>query len=496
MSNEHLEQLYIYEKLHPAITPEIAFQSYELLDGDATQRKAEKTAFLANKVRNPSLDYLYAKGGQLKVSIAVLNKLLDETKSIKDEAVRNAVWDTISYRMAEMYWLLESKRLNEHFQDGVDCTKSLERFQEGSEALYGSVDTKLSARIYAEFFAQIKDKKLDEGSLKILAELKHGFDMDVGDDHIAIPKIKDDDAFDRLPGNVKEILEPLREVLLEEFHDISDIIDEYYDEVCVRRPKDDPLHGKFNPHDMKVMFERVHEKRDPENKSRISIQINESSSALSWDTPTMSVVVGANRLPIATKKEMLSKMVHEYGVHGMRAVNGQKTDLPILGAGLYTDAGLGEQADYLTFEEGFATLCETAIMQEDIAWEPLYISRYLAVDASRKGLDFRQTFEQNWRIRALMKVKDGEMMTPEIISKEKTQAYISCVRIRRGTPTKMISGNIPTFNKDLAYLKGKIIALEHLKEIGEDKEAIRYLFKGKFDPTNQLQNSLMKKYQT
>jgi hypothetical protein len=495
MSSEYLEQLYIYEKLHPVITPEIAFQSYELLDGDATRRNAEKKAFLADKVRNPELDYLYINAEQLHQSIAVLNKLLLEIQSIHDVTVRDAVWDTISYRMAEMYWLLESKRLNDRFADGVDCTQSLQRFQEGSEALYGSVDTELSSMMYAEVFAQIADKNLDEGSQKLFDELTNGFSLTIGDEQVAVPKIEDNGTGERLPGNVQEVLQPLREILLAEFQDFSEVVDDYYDEVCAGRPKEDKLYGKFSPNDMKILFDRVHALRDPHNKSRISIRINDSSSALSWDTPTMSVVIGANRLPIATKKIMLAKMIHEYGVHGMRAVNGQKTDLPILGAGMYTDARPGEQSDYLTFEEGFATLCEAAVAQEDNTWEPLYISRYLAADTSRRGLDFRQSFEQNWRIRALMKVKDGEAMTPEIISKEKTQAYISCVRVRRGTPTKISTGEMPTFNKDLAYLKGKIIALEHLKTIGNDKEAIMYLFKGKFDPTNKIQDSLMKKYQ-
>lgn len=494
--SEQLQQLYIYEQLHPANTPEIAFQSYELLDGSASYRKAQKTAFLGNHVRNPSLDYLYLNAGNLHQSIRVLNKLLDEVQLINDETVRDAVGDTISYRMAEMYWLLESKRLNEHYEDGIDCTQSLRRFQDGSEALYGTVDSELSSRMYAEVFAQIADKTLDEGSQKLLDELTNGFTVRVGDEDVAIPKIESGGNSERLPGNIRELLRPLREVLLVEFMDFSEFIDEYYETVCMARPEDHEFYKKFNPHDMKILFERVHASRDPENKSRISIRSNETSSALSWDTPSMSVVIGANRLPISSKKIMLAKMVHEYGVHGMRAVNGQKTNLPILGAGLYTNASNGEQSDYLTFEEGFATLCEAAILQEDIAWEPLYISRYLAADASRRGLDFRQAFEQNWRIRALMNVKDGEPMTPEIISKDKTQAYISCVRIRRGTPTKLDSGNIPTFNKDLAYLKGKMIALEHLRAIGDDEEAIRYLFKGKFDPTNHLQNKLMKKYQT
>jgi hypothetical protein len=496
VSSEQLQQLYIYERLHPANTPEIAFQSYELLDGSATFRKAQKTAFLADKVRNPSLDYLYLNASQLKHSIAVLNRLLDETQSIRDETVRDAVGDTISYRMAEMYWLLESKRLNEHFEDGIDCTQSLQRFQDGSEALYGTVDSELSSRVYAEVFAQIADKNLDAGSQKIFDELVNGFTVRVGDEDVVIPKIENTDNSERLPGNIRESLLPLREMLVVEFMDFSEFIDEYYETVCLKRSEGDEFYKKFNPQDMKILFERAHAKRDPDNNSRISIRINDTSSALSWDTPTMSVVIGASRLPISSKKVMFAKMVHEYGVHGMRAVNGQKTNLPILGAGLYTEGDLNEQTDYLTFEEGFATLCEAAILQEDIAWEPLYISRYLAADASRRGLDFRQAFEQNWRIRALMNVKDGEPMTPEIISKDKTQAYISCVRIRRGTPTTLAKGDMPTFNKDLAYLKGKMIALEHLIRIGDDKEAIKYLFKGKFDPTNRIQNSLMTKYQT
>lgn len=55
-------------------------------------------------------------------------------------------------------------------------------------------------------------------------------------------------------------------------------------------------------------------------------------------------------------------------------------------------------------------------------------------------------------------------------------------------------GAVPlTFNKDLAYLEGRVLAMRHLEYLyaGQDVEGVVRLFSGKYDPTNPEQQELM-----
>lgn len=491
-------ELYFIESLSPRFTPEIAFQSYEMLDGDKSSRDAQMAQFLAGDVANPTLDYPLIDEQVMQTKISILERKLAETQVIKDEKRRTVIWDTISYRMAEMYWLLESTRLNRLFQDrgqdSPDFIASLHRFQDANETLYGEPDEVLTDKVLGEIWSQIESKPLDANGEKLLHELRNGTSMMINGENVIIPPLPRSKSGERLPENLRERLVPLRESLLEEFTDVKRVIDEYYQNVCLNRAESDPQRGVFTVADMQAVFIATRNLRDPDNDAGIEVRVNDTASALAWDTPTMSVVVGGKRAPIDTPLEMLAKVVHEYGVHGMRAVNGKKSTLPILGAGLFTDAHDGESTDYLTFEEGFASLCETAILDKEQGWEPLYISRYIVAVSTYAGLDFRQSFEQNWRVCVLMSAKEGSTIDDKLIKREKEQAYISTVRLRRGSPTTYTGHEPVSFNKDLAYLKGKVKALEYLESTGFDQIAIRRLFTAKFDPTNKLQDALVDEY--
>lgn len=84
-----------------------------------------------------------------------------------------------------------------------------------------------------------------------------------------------------------------------------------------------------------------------------------------------------------------------------------------------------------------------------------------------------------------------------MINKEKQAAYGACVRIFRGTQPDMADsqpGVVPlTFNKDLAYLEGRVLAMRHLESLysSQDVDGVARLFAGKYDPTNPKQQELM-----
>ena len=197
---------------------------------------------------------------------------------------------------------------------------------------------------------------------------------------------------------------------------------------------------------------------------------------------------------------MLSKIFHEYVVHGGRAIEGSKTELPVLGSGLFTDAQPGEASDYLTFEEGLATACELAVQSSEHEWEFSMLDKYLAISLAYEGRDFRQVYETLWRARALMGMKeDGDIDQAAILQAQKS-AYAATLRVFRGTPTAMPRRTedgelrVLTFNKDLAYLKGKMLIIDFAKQYKDNPAMLQLAFKAKSDLLNSKQRSLTVQY--
>lgn len=481
------------EKLRPDVTPEMGFQSYEFFAGDGVYRKRQRDDFIAGKQRNPVLDYpaLAQVDAQLQPGIGRLEALQDETLGMSDELSRDAVYDSMSYRLAEMYWVKEAARLNMYAQDDTksdEFQQSAERYQAVNEELYGTPDPAVTAAVYGEIMAQAESKRLHPSAQKIYDELLEGAHVMIGEETVAIPGIAGKQE-GRLPEQMHERLRVLREVIHEDYADSKQIVDNYWYGLTVSGAS-----SGFTPTDMKELFEYIHQLRDPENTSRISVEIDENSSSLAWDTPSMSLKVGGKRKKITSPQDMFAKVVHEYEKHAGSAQHGLATELPVFGTGVYSEAASGERPDYLTFEEGFASLAEMAIDDSFDGWKPLHVSRYMALASLYDGADFRQAYEANWRARVVMTVKDSEPADDKLVLREKRQAWMSIVRVLRGTPTDMDNRPLLTFNKDLAYLHGKLDALRYLEKVGDDKAKIRTQFAVKIDPNNTTQAALARRY--
>jgi hypothetical protein len=126
MSEHLVKQNSFAEKLRPDITPEMGFQSYEMLSGNTEYRKEQQSAFLEGSIRNPQLDYPNIDEALLRQGIVTLGAILVESQTVEDIEARDAIWDTTGYRMAEMYWLLQAKRLN---QLAIDAPNSEEFYE-------------------------------------------------------------------------------------------------------------------------------------------------------------------------------------------------------------------------------------------------------------------------------------------------------------------------------------------------------------------------------
>lgn len=480
------------EKLRPDVTPELGFQSYELLAGDGAYRKKQRDEFISGTRRNPELDYpaLANADEQLQPGIHRLEALQTEALELDEEIARDAVYDSIAYRLAEMYWIKEAARMNELAGDADSDVfrASAERYQTVNEELYGTPEAQVTAAVYGEILAQAHAKELHPSVQKIYDELRDGTTMTVGNEEVRIPGIAGKEE-GRLPQNMSERLAVLREVIHEEFGDLKQAVDSFWYGVTVNGSK-----TGLEPSDMKELFEYVHQLRDPENTSGIITVIDENSASLAWDTPSMSLKIGGRRAKITSANDMFAKVVHEYGKHGGSAHHGLATELPVLGTGVYSEASPGERPDYLTFEEGFSSLSEMALDDSFSGWKPLHVSRYMALASLYEGADFRQAYEANWRARVVMAAKDNQPADDKLVLREKRQAWMSVVRVLRGTPTDMENRPLMTFNKDLAYLHGKLDALRYLEKVGDDKEKIRAQFTVKIDPNNTTQANLARHY--
>lgn len=476
---------------------EMGFQSYELIAGDGIWRNAQKQVFLSGRVRNPTLDYPNLDENKLEASIRKLEPVLDAAQQYDDETLGDVVWNSASYRMAEMYWLLEAKRLNELSKnpESEEFKRSAIRYQTVNEQLYGKPDEATKEAVYGEIMAQVSDKELHTSARKIYKELIDGMVVELENEELFVPGIGDNHPT-RLPKDSKERLIELKEVLEEKFPDAIRIVTENWQNkiamnVSLSKSEEQDC---FTVDDMKTVFEQVRDFYDPTNEAGIDVVIDPNSTGLAWDTPSMSVKIGGRRSNIKRLSEMVALVIHEYGNHGYRAVSGKKTGVPSLGTGMYSDAVEGERSDYLTFEEGFATLCGMSIDGQTSEWTPAFLNYYFAISSAYEGCDFRQTYERMWRMAVLLNIKSNEEPTDEVIGRIKKSAYTACVRVFRGTPTQLADGPVLTFNKDLAYLNGKLDGLRYLEEHKGDKNAINRLFLGKFDPNNHIQNSIVEQY--
>lgn len=487
--SERLQTVYdIKEILRPENTPEMGFESYKLLEGDRLTRQKTQDDFLAGKIAIPELDYPRLDEQQLDNGIRNLQHILALADDF-DGDIREAVWNSAAYRMADMYWLKSLIYLQDVAKRGDESRiqAAAEQHQALNESLFGKPKAELNHKLFAEIYGQVQQKQATPISQQMEADLVKGFT--VAETGGYCPPVLDG-VGESLPQIPAEALQRLREVIEDRFPYVIDSFEGYYDTSISQRPEAERI---FTPMDYLVIFNLL-----KSSHNGLQVILDNDATALSWDIERQAIVVGGRHPITEDKKSALAKVFHEYGVHARRSTNGLSSALPTLGTGLYIQPENGENPDYLTFEEGFASICEMAIMGDKTAWEMKDLEKTAAIALAYRGFDFRQTYEVIYRLRYLMDFKDGEELSSELDARAKRDSYKSVERIFRGTPTALPrhdrQGNprVLTYNKDLAYLNGKLKALEFIDKA--DNSALTMAFKGKFDPTIPKQLALAKKY--
>lgn len=489
----------VAEILRPDNLPEAAFSSYSYFINNSG---AVKSSFMSGEDVNPRFEYSMLSRQSLEDELnRDINNLFVAgliVEAQEDGSGKSTdVLPSLIFRAAEMEYVKLLAEINRLAAEGVNEQELLllvDQAKDVGESLYGRVDPSILNGALVEIWKNIESKELDVSAIPIYQELKNGFYWNNGKFIPALEEPKNNDYL--LPSFDDESLDWLGNILLERFADIKALVDDFWAEKVEKHGED----YKASPEDIAEVFTRAIRYYDPNSESNINVVIDPDAKSLSWEASRMSIVVGGQRVPIDSKLDLFKKILHELCVHTGRAIEGLKSDLPVLGTGLYSNT---TEPDYLTFEEGFATIAEEAIDGDsDSSWKPLFLGHYMSIAMIDNGEDFRTVFEKTWRWRLLMSLDPGQDVTEEMIENEKSTSYTALVRVFRGTPVNIqeVYPNIRpiSFNQDLAYLNGRVKALKYLKELYEaqDEEGLMYLFKGKFDPTNKTQMDIAQRYLT
>ena len=161
-------------------------------------------------------------------------------------------------------------------------------------------------------------------------------------------------------------------------------------------------------------------------------------------------------------------VVHELGVHMMRAILGGQTNFLPLEIGM---------AGHMPTEEGTASVLQQAeVGVFEIAGAGHAITDgLLAIHKST-----RKTFEIKWLLEALKKLKAGEQITSAGIKKARDVAYTATYRLAKGNGKYHVS-------KDLAYYNGSKIMWEYFRGFGGDEFTTYLALMGKLNPTDKDQ---------
>lgn len=219
----------------------------------------------------------------------------------------------------------------------------------------------------------------------------------------------------------------------------------------------------FSPQDLQILFTTILDQEFNQAAEGWRVDIGDAAS--------VNVKASEKRIVIPDSLEAVSRIkamqlvVHEVGVHTLRSIMGESTNLRLLTTGF---------ADYYDAEEGLGMVLQQALIGE---YDESGVDHYLTAGlAYHDAMDFRQAFEVKWRIKALEGLAADDVTEAEV-DNARLIAYGSTMRTFRGTD------ELPWF-KDLAYFNGSAGVWKYLESIRGDELKFLFVLLGKADPAN------------
>ena len=451
-----------------ANNPGVALQTYEWFVGDVEQRREARSRFLNDQIVNPEGFYPRLDNvdelQQMDDELSHLRQMVES--SDMDHAERDAYDCTLAYRQQEIDFLVTASELNRPENDD-SLETSASDFNQRSRELYGRPQPSLVDGVVGEIRNKFNQKNFVGRAVELHDEINQTLDELVTNSDIT-----------GLPALSKNAEVYLTEQISRYFASERQAVTE------VRKIMTNAGEVEFSPQRMLEVFKRAISLRGYDGVGAKLVD----DKLLSWSQNDRGVHVGRERASIESDDSMWGIAVHELGVHGQRFVRGQQSAIPILGNGLFVSGedSKNQNPDYLSFEEGIAGLYQSiASGSNHSGWTMANFTHILNVALSEQGKSFRDVFEQNWKVRSLLASNDGQL-NDDIIEKSRVQAYDSVFRIFRGTPMHRLGALsiVATYNKDLAYLSGKVGAIQFWNNNAGNDDTFDFLLSGKFDPNN------------
>jgi hypothetical protein len=314
-----------------------------------------------------------------------------------------------------------------------------------------------AARAFMEANLELCDEPDLETYNSLVAGLKSDLEQKPMGENAAVVR---QELLGMLPKTPEDITAP-KPPTPETIEWVHDIVLALYEDFLAVIP-DQP---KFTATELRSIFDKI--LKETMGGSTDDWQVNLSEKAKSINvTPSIKEIQIPDNDKMRSKAEVEKLVVHELGVHVMRAVMGDNKNISALSTGM---------SRYSEAEEGIAVVFEQAIKGEYLdRGVPYYL---IAGGAYFHQQDFRNSFEMLWRRNALLDLKPDQDLDQATIDKAKDAAYNSVFRIFRGT------NDLPWF-KDLTYYNGNRKIWDYLGDHVGDPEVIFQMFQGKIDPTN------------
>ena len=230
-----------------------------------------------------------------------------------------------------------------------------------------------------------------------------------------------------------------------------------------------PDQDQFSPEQLKDLFATALHETMAGAADDWQVILDPQAKSIDVDPPQKIIRIPDNSDKRYSQQIVRDMMVHEIGVHALRSIMGEDTNVEMLRTGM---------PGYLNAEEGLGVVSEQALKgQYADRGVPYYL---IAGGQYFYHQNFRQAFELIWRRDVLLGLKSDQEPSEEAIKKAKDTAYSQVSRINRGA-----DGDLLWF-KDLSYYNGNRKIWDYLEQTIDDPDAILNLYYGKVDPTDRM----------
>ena len=409
-----------------------------------TNAAEQRSLFLSGEIRNPNHEYAKLSNIDFEANRRSIQKIGDELVAHPDipekyEGIDGPYGQFVQNYVNKTAFMETSNRFNTaETPEEKDAARA--DFMKTNIELFGEPDQATYRSLLSEKLAKITTKELSASGSAIRQEL-----LD-------------------LVGNIDTSLSERFRPSAETMEWTKTVVESLYGSLLQHVPDQE----KFIDQDIKSIFEDILADEFGDSAKGWEVIIDDAQSINVKSAEKKLVIPHGREVNLKTMRGLV---VHEIGVHFMRSVMGEQTDLLPFKLGL---------SQYYDTEEGTGSVVEQALEGEYVeAGADHYITAGLAYYDKK---DFRDVYEIKWRL-ALLSGTKGDP-SDEAIAKAQAAAYGSTMRIMRGTD------ELPWF-KDLSYYNGSAEVWKHLESIVGDDLEFTFVLLGKGNPANTAHKRIM-----